>query len=77
MSHTCHVRYVYTWRYDGRHVHILTTMIWGGVPVRRYSRSLSIEQLYEYNHLYIGKPPLEFGHRVNFPLVQKTRGPVH
>ena len=33
MSHTCHVRYVYTWRYDGRHVHILTIVIWGGVPV--------------------------------------------
>jgi hypothetical protein len=30
MSHTCHVRYVYAWRYDGRHVHILTIVIWGG-----------------------------------------------
>jgi hypothetical protein len=35
MSHTCHVRYmyVYAWRYDGRHVHILTIVILGVVPV--------------------------------------------
>jgi hypothetical protein len=33
MSQTCHVRYVYAWRYDGRHVHILTIVILGVVPV--------------------------------------------
>eukprot|EP01047_Picozoa_sp_COSAG01_P047308 COSAG01_NODE_4506_length_4966_cov_76.601561_9_plen_72_part_00 len=32
-SHTCHVRYVYAWRYGSRHVHILTIVILGGVPV--------------------------------------------
>jgi hypothetical protein len=36
MSHTCHVRYmyVYAWRYDGRHVHILTIVILGGGSCR-------------------------------------------
>eukprot|EP01047_Picozoa_sp_COSAG01_P036769 COSAG01_NODE_2885_length_6901_cov_101.837028_6_plen_43_part_00 len=29
-SHTCHVRYVYAWRYGSRHVHILTIVILGG-----------------------------------------------
>jgi hypothetical protein len=27
------VRYVDAWRYDSRHVHILTIVILGGVPV--------------------------------------------
>eukprot|EP01047_Picozoa_sp_COSAG01_P013636 COSAG01_NODE_647_length_14531_cov_61.773489_2_plen_38_part_00 len=31
MSHTCYVCYVYAWRYDGRHVHILTIVILGGL----------------------------------------------
>eukprot|EP01047_Picozoa_sp_COSAG01_P106622 COSAG01_NODE_35712_length_528_cov_10.109813_1_plen_61_part_10 len=34
MSHTCHVRYVYAWRYDDRHVHILTIVILGGGSCR-------------------------------------------
>jgi hypothetical protein len=34
MSHTCHVRYVYAWRYDGRHVHILIIVILEGGSCR-------------------------------------------
>jgi hypothetical protein len=33
-SHTCHVRYVYAWRYGSRHVHILTIVILGGGSCR-------------------------------------------
>jgi hypothetical protein len=42
MSHTCHVRYVYAWRYDDTHVHILTIVIWGGGSCRIHVAAASL-----------------------------------